>query len=130
MKKHLEQARLYIQKASEDEVLLNKIVDDLDVSDNIFGFHAQQAIEKLLKALLSTKSVRFKKTHNLRELMDLLAETGLPLPDPIAEIDYLTPYGALARYENVPFNTPFDRRAARKLVRDVRSWVERVGDLD
>lgn len=129
MKKPLEQARLYLQKASEDEVLLNKIVDDLDVSDNIFGFHAQQAIEKLLKALLSTKGIRFKKTHNLRELMDLLAEARMPLPDPIAEIDYLTPYGALARYENLPFNAPFNRRVGRKLVSDVRSWVEKVGDL-
>lgn len=125
MKKPLEQAQLFLQKANEDEVLLAKTVDDLDISDNIFGFHAQQAIEKLLKGLLSAKEIRFTKTHNLRELMDLLAEGDISLPENIIDIDYLTPYGTLARYENLPFNSPFDRNTLRKLVRSVRLWVER-----
>ena len=53
----------------------------------------------------------------------------MPLLEHVADIDYLTPYGALARYGNIPFGSLFDRRATRKLVRDVRAWAERVGVL-
>ena len=41
-----------IRKAEDDIVLLEKITDDEEISSEIVGFHAQQAIEKLLKALL------------------------------------------------------------------------------
>lgn len=34
-------------------------------------FHAQQAIEKYLKAFLLKNKVAFPKTHNLRELLEL-----------------------------------------------------------
>ena len=37
-------------------------------------FHAQQAAEKALKAVLVFRSVPFPKTHNIRTLMDLLPE--------------------------------------------------------
>lgn len=46
-----------IRKAEEDMLLLEKIVDDEDISSEIVGFHAQQAIEKLLKALLISKII-------------------------------------------------------------------------
>jgi HEPN domain-containing protein len=37
-------------------------------------FHAQQATEKALKAVLVLKSVPFLRTHNIRTPMDLLPE--------------------------------------------------------
>ncbi|HJW86976.1 MAG TPA: HEPN domain-containing protein [Candidatus Brocadiaceae bacterium] len=37
-------------------------------------FHAQQAVEKVVKAVLLAQGVDFPKTHNLRVLFDLLAE--------------------------------------------------------
>lgn len=36
-----------IRKAEGDESILFKLLDDLDVHDDVLGFHAQQAIEKL-----------------------------------------------------------------------------------
>ena len=50
------------------------------MSDEIVGFHCQQAAEKLLKAALSDLSVRFRKTHDLGALLSLLAEAGQRLP--------------------------------------------------
>ncbi len=52
-----------IRKAKEDIVLLEKIVDDEYISSETFGFHSQQAIEKLLKAQLMSKIVHFRRTH-------------------------------------------------------------------
>ena len=124
MTKPHEQARLFLQKAAEDEILLNKIIADDDISDSIFGFHAQQAVEKLLKAVLAARSIRIRKTHNLRELMDLLADSGIPLAESLTDLDFLTPYGTLGRYENLPFSAPFDRQTMRRLVRETRTWVE------
>ncbi len=37
----------------------------------IVAFHAQQAIEKALKALLESKNIRIPKTHKLQTLIDL-----------------------------------------------------------
>ena len=45
-------------------------------SDAVFGFHAQQAVEKTLKAWLSLKGVRYPHTHDLMALLDALADSG------------------------------------------------------
>jgi HEPN domain-containing protein len=44
------------------------------------GFHAQQAVEKCLKAVLAQHRVEVHKTHDLRALLDLLVERNLPIP--------------------------------------------------
>ena len=49
MRQH-EQAMLLVKKAADDEALLAEILSSHRVSDEIFGFHCQQAAEKLLKA--------------------------------------------------------------------------------
>jgi hypothetical protein len=55
------QAQVLLVKASEDEAvaLLH------GVPDGPFGFHVQQAVEKLLKALLSQLSIRYQFSHDL-----------------------------------------------------------------
>jgi HEPN domain-containing protein len=123
MRQH-EQALLFVRKASEDEALLAEVVDLERISNEIFGFHAQQASEKLLKALLSEFSVHFPRTHNLRLLMDLLADAGHPLPFSLADLDLLTAYGTLLRYEDIPVETKLDRTAALAMVRALRAFAE------
>ena len=49
------QAQVLLIKAAEDEAMLRWA----DAPDGPFGFHVQQAIEKLLKALLEQLSVSF-----------------------------------------------------------------------
>ena len=91
MKRH-EQARLYLYKAAEDEALLYEVIDSPRVSDAAIGFHCQQAAEKLLKALLSHMGVRFRRTHDIKELMDLVQDGGMSIPPSLMELDLLTPY--------------------------------------
>lgn len=47
----LEAARLLLAKARQDEYVLAQFVGDAAAADETFGFHAQQAAEKLLKRL-------------------------------------------------------------------------------
>ncbi len=123
-KKHLEIANSFIRKATEDIILLNKIADDGEISVSIYYFHAQQAVEKLLKALLSKNGIRFGKTHNIRELMDLLADTEYALPTHFTKFDALTPYGTIGRYEDLSFKEPFTRQEIRRMIADFKVWVE------
>jgi HEPN domain-containing protein len=48
----LEEAKLLLRKAREDADAVSKLAADGDMADAIVGFHAQQAAEKAMKAVL------------------------------------------------------------------------------
>ena len=80
--------------------------------------------KKILKALLSDVGVRFRKTHEIGALMALLAQAGHALPDQFENLDGLTPFGAIYRYEDYDVVVGLDREATRASVRELRAWVE------
>jgi len=123
MKLH-EQALLYLGKAAADEALLDEVLASPRVADETIGFHCQQAAEKLLKALLSEHGVAFRRTPDLRELMDALTDAGHLLPPDLEDLDTLTPFGVFFRYEEWPAGAALDRGQARGMVRRLRAWVE------
>ena len=57
--------------------------------------------------------------------MDLLADSGLALPTDLAELDLLTPYGTLFRYEDLPADIELDREMLFKMVRSLHGFVEK-----
>jgi len=68
------------------------------VSDAPVGFHAQQAVEKALKAAIAGRDQDFPFTHDLGLLMQLCQDAGLELPAGLTDADRLTPYAAAVRY--------------------------------
>jgi HEPN domain-containing protein len=60
-------------------------------------FHAQQAAEKALKAVLIHQSILFPKTHSIRILIDLLAQHH-SIPDEVEKAAILTDYAVMTRY--------------------------------
>ncbi len=126
--KPLDRAKLFLAKAIDDVKLIEVVLSSEKVTDEIIGFHAQQAAEKLLKTVLMAKGIPFRRTHDLRELMDLLADHGLELPTTLNQIRYLTPFAVEFRYDYLPSEdeSPFDRWKAFELVRQLRAWVEEV----
>jgi hypothetical protein len=71
---------LFLRKAAQDEALLDAVIESDKVSDEVIGFHCQQAAEKMLKALLSDLGAAFHKTHEPGAL--ILARHRLsPAPD-------------------------------------------------
>lgn len=84
--------------AREDLVAAEALANDERVSDSSVGFHAQQAVEKALKAVIASRDLEFPFTHDLGLLMQLCQDTGLDLPPELADVDRLTPYAAAIRY--------------------------------
>lgn len=56
---------ILLSKARNDALLLRKIANDSEVADEIVGFHAQQTVEKALKAALD-RSARLLTARGLR----------------------------------------------------------------
>jgi len=57
MKKPRDLARRFLMLAERDRRTLAVLVDSPDVDDEPIGFHAQQAVEKCLKAILALHRV-------------------------------------------------------------------------
>jgi len=55
-------------------------------------FHAQQAVEKALKAVLLARQVDFPLVHDLEALKDIGQKAGITIPGNLLDIDTLTPY--------------------------------------
>lgn len=122
----LDLAKAFLAKCREDEVLLERIVSDDAVADALFGFHAQQATEKYLKAILAIDQVRPERTHDLEVLAEQCARAGHPVPEEhIGAISDLSRYAVQERYP-LALTPPIDRVAALDLVVRVRRWVESV----
>ncbi len=104
--------------------MLDAVIESDKVSDEIIGFHCQQAAEKMLKALLSDLGATFLKTHELGALMDTLARSGAPLPGEFENLDMLTPFGAVYRYDDYDGAESLNRAQTRTMLRSLRAWVE------
>ncbi|MFH1097914.1 MAG: HEPN domain-containing protein [Candidatus Desantisbacteria bacterium] len=130
--KHHEQALRLLKKATEDEILLDEVLLSTRISDEIFGFHSQQAVEKLLKAVLSELKIEYRRTHDIHELLCLLIDNGITLPVNIEDIDILSPYAVEWRYDMLPEETesPFDRKSIMETIVRVRIWAEKMIDID
>lgn len=112
-----------IRKAMQDELVLERLLNDRDVDDDTLGFHAQQAVEKLLKAAMASRGLDYPRTHDLGALMDMLAKGGMTLPEALADIDLLTPFGTIFRYDEVVEQPARDRQQWLGWIRSLRSLV-------
>ena len=81
MTKSLEHALLLLEKADEDLLTIQELIKDSRSPQAVIGSHAQQAVEKSLKAVLTNRAIRFPWTHDLGVLIDLLTDHGIP-PQP------------------------------------------------
>jgi HEPN domain-containing protein len=124
-----EQAIALIAKADEDAYIARSHQDDPRVSDEMWGFHAQQAVEKLIKAMLSHAQVRYPFTHRLRELAELAQNSGVAVSVRFETLLDLTPYAAELRYSILPrqeSDAPLDRAGVLSLIEELREHVRGV----
>jgi len=108
--KRLEMVSTLLRKARQDEAVVETLVGDRKFDDETVGFHAQQAVEKLLKAWLSHLGADYPKVHRLETLLDLLGEQGKVLPGDLVEVTRLTPFATVFRYDDLPLAADIDRR--------------------
>jgi len=81
---------------------------------DLVGFHAQQAAEKALKALLVRHGIRFDKTHDVGRLLQQADPVVPGTASTLAEAEELTAHAVGTRYPGR--EPPLDREeAARRL---------------
>ena len=89
-------------------------------------FHAQQAVEKALKAVLIISNISYPKTHNIRTLLDLLPKE-IVLPTDVDAATTLTDYAVSGRYpDEVEEVNEEEYREAVRLAEAVVRWAESI----
>ena len=122
------QVELWLAKAAQDEWVVERLINDPETPDEILGFHAQQAAEKLLKAALCARTIPFPRTHQLDELLDLAREQGLAVPEELEDLRYLSPFAVELRYDILPSepDEALDRLALRTVLALLRVWTSQI----
>jgi len=120
-----ELARQWVAKAEQDYGLAEHLLSEGAPYLEAIGFNCQQAAEKYLKALLTLRQVPFPRTHNLGELLDLVATDDAGLAGSLREITVLNPYAVGYRYPaDFPEVTAEDARTAFELATRVHAAVK------
>jgi len=119
-------AREWMAKAHNDLRSAAYLLKMKDCPTDAVCFHAQQCVEKYLKALLVTQGTQFRKTHDLRELLALLPSRIRPFLDN-NEQDRFTDYATVTRYPgNYEPISLSEARQAVKIARRVRREVRKI----
>jgi HEPN domain-containing protein len=130
MNKSPELARLLLHKAADDEFVMRALLEDDDAPEGPIGFHAQQAVEKAVKAVLAHRNITYPRTHDLSYLLRLLDKHGVPQPPEAARLLVLGPYAAELRYGETLLGAgqrpPLDRKWAAACVETTRAWAEKL----
>lgn len=115
----------WFNKAEEDYQLVEYLISSEGAYHAAICFHAQQAAEKYLKAVLVRDQTEFPKTHDIEQLLDLINTTQSSPASSLREATLLSIYGVEVRYPgDFPAVTPEDAKKAMKLAAMVREAVE------
>jgi HEPN domain-containing protein len=93
-----ELAKGWISKADSDLATADLLVKAGGPFDTAC-YHAQQAIEKYLKAIIAFSGAAIPRTHNLEELGDRATEAIPTLALDADELAEITPYAVELRYD-------------------------------
>jgi len=121
-------AHEWMAKADNDLKSAAYLLKIKDCPTDTVCFHAQQCVEKYLKALLVVQGTEFRKIHDLGELVTLLPPRHHSLLHD-QEQDRLTEYATVTRYpgDYEPISLTEARQAvkiARRVRREVRKILE------
>ena len=114
-----------LQLARRDLHALINMTDPERFDDSVFGFHAQQTVEKALKAWLSLMGVAYPKTHEIRLLFRLLEVAGVAVDESYHELADLTDFAVDYRYDLLEY-VPLDRVAILHRVGQFVTLVEGI----
>lgn len=127
----IKQAHAMLRMAQRDMAALKGMLDAIVFADEIFGFHAQQAIEKSLKAWMCALGLTYPFTHHINRLLVLLRDAGADI-EAFWWADEFTIFAHQARYEegHLESDVPLDRvsllESVGGLLRHVDTIIENI----
>jgi HEPN domain-containing protein len=90
-------------------------------------YHAQQAAEKAIKAVLVSRDVDFPWVHALEHLLNLCWEAGVPIPQSARRAIDLSDYASITRYpgDYEPV-TEAEVSHAIAVAQDIIDWAQKL----
>jgi HEPN domain-containing protein len=125
MTQFIEEARRYLQLADDDAAAFRGLLRLPEVKFRLACFHAQQSVEKSLKAVLVFQGVNYQRTHDLHTLASLLIKNGVTPPCTPEELTRLNPFAVTFRYDDTDIPLIQDA-AVEKMVATMRLWAGEV----
>ena len=122
----VDQARLLLGMADGDLAALRAMLNPADFTDEIFGFHVQQAAEKCFKAWIALLGREYPLTHELQMLIDRIRQQDATVSEH-ADLVRFSRFAVKYRYGPLPEKAPpIDRPAAIRQVEALRQRVRRL----
>jgi len=90
--------REWLEKAESDVRIARIVFAASTLDDHQVCFHCQQAVEKLLKALLQEREIRFPRSHDLASLAELAEQEAPELANMQGDLDQLSKCAVDPRY--------------------------------
>lgn len=118
-----ETSRILLKKAEEDATAVREFAGNPEIGDSIIGFHAQQAVEKWLKAVTAASGVRHSTIHDIDRLIEIVMAAGIDVPLDRDQLAVLTQYAVPFRYDELLDAESLEREVLVALVDEVAVWV-------
>lgn len=123
-----ENAAALLAMAEKDLRALGGMSDAEVFAEEVFGFHAQQAAEKALKAWIAALGQEYPLTHNLATLITVLQGHGVEVEALWDLVEY-NPFGVQFRYQALEEEEPpLDREVAVGQLSQLLGRVARLLD--
>ncbi len=121
-----ELAAQWLMKAEDDWRLCRRLAMDSESYAEATAFHAQQAVEKYLKAFLTWHQIEFPKTHDIKRLLKLVSARDPSLTEELSDAADLTVYAVQYRYPGeYPPVTTADATGAVAMADRVRDEIRK-----
>ncbi|MDE2725930.1 MAG: HEPN domain-containing protein [Gemmatimonadota bacterium] len=122
-------ARQWLKKAENDVITARQTLALEDGPTDTPCFHAQQAVEKSLKALLTVNSIVFPYTHDVIALLDMSIDLMAELACFREVCAELSAYGVDVRYPGDFVDPPReDAHSALKVAENITSLIKNKVD--
>lgn len=120
-------ARQLLSSAEKDLKAIRNMENPDVFADEVFGFHAQQAVEKSLKAWIAFLGGEYPFVHDLDALLSVLGRLGVDV-EPLHGFVELNAFALQFRYEAFESSDePLDRRFVTE---QVTSLFGKIADLE
>jgi len=119
-------------RSARADLAIARMSENQEIAPEIIAFHAQQAVEKALKALLVQNQIEFPRTYVIGVLLTLCVESGYTFNEDTGDVVTLTRYAVGVRYpgETEPVTRQeahFAAALADTVVQAAESQVRKTG---
>jgi len=116
-----------LRHAKSDLAVAQGVESNPDVLPNQSAFHAQQAAEKAIKAVMIHEGIAFPLTHDLKDLIKRWTSSGRVWPPALVDVKTLNPYAVESRYPGYVHQiSRAEVRAAIEMAEQVVAWAETI----